>query len=203
MMSKNPSLSKSSTIAPPALLNLSRPRDGATSTNLPMSQRRRDIHKPADVFVRFECCRWNQMLSGNLARVFSQSHVGEVEQPSDFEILRLLSQVFEEVFNGVFGVRRRGLPAFGAERKDAALIIMVMRAMFDLGSTEVRDPKRLFEEQLYVVDAIRHGQAMRRLEMAEGPVQVALVCSHLRQQILHIDGRNEIARAGLLGFVLL
>ena len=52
----------------------SRPRDGATSTNRPIS-------------LRFESRWWDQVTFWYLIRILANRHVGDVEEPPHFEVI--------------------------------------------------------------------------------------------------------------------
>src|ERR1700694_2940557 len=89
--SKRPLFSKSSTMIPPAIENVSSPAAGGTAGKTPTAFPRRKTRSRNQIFRRI------------FVGVLSQRHVCEVKQPLHFQLVRLLLQVFEEVFNRLFG----------------------------------------------------------------------------------------------------
>src|SRR5262245_57739811 len=58
------------------------------------------VAEASDVFARFEGGGWNDVRGWNLVRVAAQRHVREIEQPTHLEVVGLLLQETQEVFDG-------------------------------------------------------------------------------------------------------
>ena len=87
-----------------------------------------DLAESTDVEFRVEESVQVQAEAGiDLVRVFAERHVGQVEQPSDFQVLGELLEVLGEMADRQSGAGRVGVDGRGGDGQEAGAVSEAMR----------------------------------------------------------------------------
>ena len=187
-MSKRPSLSKSSMMAPPARVRSGRPDSWATSVKCGAA--------PASASGDAD-----QVVGRHRVRVLAERHVGDVQQPARLEVLRVLRQRPGEVLDGARGPGLVLVHAAPADREDAPLGVVVREAVLQFATPEVGDGNR----QLERVRRLAHGRIgrhqrrdglVRLVERLAGAGHLALIGVDLPERAIRPRQILRVARPG-------
>jgi len=126
-------------------------------------------------------------------RVFAQSHVSQIEQPADFEVVRSSRQVLFEIFDGLRRAFSAPVLRGAAEREDAGLGVVIVDAIFQLAATHLSHAQNLIHGNFVAREFRMSGgeasdQIVGRFKMPDGfrhlaaiGVQLAQFVAQLRQ----------------------
>ena len=143
------------------------------------TERRRDVHEPADVLLGLERGWRDEILLRHLSGYWPSVMVGDVEQPAHFEVLGVLARYFSKYSIACVEPGRVLRAAGSAEREDAHLGVVVVRAVLDLAAAKVRDTEQLLEFELRALafrpELLTIGDPVCGLKMFDGLRHVTFV----------------------------
>ena len=166
---------------------------------------RSHVAETPDVFRRHERCRRNQIRGRNPVRIPTDGHVGEVEKPPHLEVVGLLLQEIQEVFDGSFRVSGFRVRLTRAQRQQADVTWRAMDAVLHTGLVQVCDTQRFQHprccgghagtgslEGLLILDERAIHPAVVRVELSQPEVGLHDVERRSRRASIQPFTRQEI-----------
>ena len=134
----------------------------------------------------------------NPAGITSQRHIGDIEQPPHFEIIRFFLEILQKKFDAFLRIDSLCKGAAGSCRQEASITRGAIDIIFHFRLVQVGNPKALIHSQGGRRGKARRSDPICLFVLLDGRIHFALVGTHFTQRVIRIERVLRRARGASL-----